>query len=124
MDLPISTLGYGIPQLQLENKVAERLQTAAISGSPENDVAQKRRIPPLPGVSDGKSGPVRPAPMEFELPFLRKLEYFVDSESHQVLVKVIDPDTDKVIRILPPEEIQMLNRHNEDISGFLIDQEA
>ena len=54
--------------------------------------------------------------------FNKKLKYVVDHESNEVLVKVIDTETDKVIKILPPEELQRLHRRIEETLGFLFDQ--
>ena len=54
--------------------------------------------------------------------FNRRLKFVVDHESKEVIVKVIDTETDKVIKVLPPEELQRLNRRIEDTLGFLFDQ--
>jgi flagellar protein FlaG len=53
--------------------------------------------------------------------FNRKLQFVVDHNSNQVMVKVIDKDTDKVIRVLPPEELQRMQRSLRD-SGVLFDE--
>jgi flagellar protein FlaG len=52
----------------------------------------------------------------------RKLKFMVNHESHEVTVKVIDPETDKVIKILPPEELQRLHSRIEETIGFLFDE--
>jgi flagellar protein FlaG len=52
----------------------------------------------------------------------RKLKFMVDHESHEVTVKVIDPETDKVIKILPPEELQRLHSRIQETIGFLFDE--
>ena len=54
--------------------------------------------------------------------FNKRLQFVVDHESNEVLVKVIDTETDKVIKILPPEELQRLHRRIEETFGFLFDQ--
>ena len=53
--------------------------------------------------------------------FNRKLQFVVDNSSHQVIVKVIDKETDKVIKELPPEELQRLNRNLKEVIGLLFD---
>ena len=54
--------------------------------------------------------------------FNRKLKFVVDYESQEVIVKVIDGETDKVIKILPPEELQRLHGRIRETFGFLFDQ--
>ncbi|MDR1128177.1 MAG: flagellar protein FlaG [Treponema sp.] len=54
----------------------------------------------------------------------RKLRFMVDYESHEVTVKVIDPETDKVIKILPPEELQRLHSRIQETIGFFFDERA
>ena len=54
--------------------------------------------------------------------FNRKLQFVVDHNSNQVIVKVIDKETDKVIKVLPPEELQRLHRNLKDTIGFLFDE--
>jgi flagellar protein FlaG len=52
----------------------------------------------------------------------RKLKFMVDHESHEVMVKVIDPETDKVIKILPPEELQRMHSKITETIGFFFDE--
>ena len=56
------------------------------------------------------------------LVFNRKLQFVVDHNSNQVIVKVIDKETDKVIKELPPEELQRLHNNLKDTIGFLFDE--
>jgi flagellar protein FlaG len=56
------------------------------------------------------------------LVFNRKLQFIVDHNSHEVIVKVIDKDTDKVIKVLPPEELQRLHNNLKETIGFLFDE--
>jgi flagellar protein FlaG len=42
--------------------------------------------------------------------FDHKLRYVVDSKTEDVLVNVIDSNTNKVIKVLPPEELRRINR--------------
>ena len=58
------------------------------------------------------------------LVFNRKLQFEVDQNSNQVIVKVIDKETDKVIKELPPEELQRLHRHLKEAIGLLFDEMA
>jgi flagellar protein FlaG len=54
--------------------------------------------------------------------FSRRLQFVVDQSSKQVIVKVIDKETDKVIKELPPEELQRLHRNIKEAIGLLYDE--
>jgi len=56
------------------------------------------------------------------LAFNRKLQFVVDHRSNEVIVKVIDKETDKVIKELPPEELQRLHRNLKKAIGLLFDE--
>jgi flagellar protein FlaG len=55
--------------------------------------------------------------------FDRRLKFTVNRELNQVVVKVIDRRTDKVIKELPPKEIQRLHVRIREALGLLIDEE-
>jgi len=55
------------------------------------------------------------------LAFDRRLKFVVDQESREILIKVIDNETDKVIKVLPPEELQRLHSRIRETLGFLFD---
>jgi flagellar protein FlaG len=59
---------------------------------------------------------------QISLSFNRKLQFVVDHKSNEVTVKVIDRATDKVIKVLPPEELQRLHSRIEETIGFLFDE--
>ncbi|MDM8537831.1 flagellar protein FlaG [Desulfobacterales bacterium HSG17] len=50
-----------------------------------------------------------------------KLNFSVDEGTNNIVVKVIDKDTDKVIRQIPPEELLKLQEKMQDLTGFLLD---
>ena len=56
------------------------------------------------------------------LAFNRRLKFEIDQESKQIIVKVIDNETDTVIKVLPPEELQRLHSKIRETMGFLFDQ--
>ena len=56
------------------------------------------------------------------LVFNRKLQFVVDHRSNEVIVKVIDKETDKVIKELPPEELQRLHSNLREAIGLLFDE--
>jgi len=55
--------------------------------------------------------------------FNRKLKFSINRESKQVIVKVIDGETDKVIKEIPPEALQRLHSRMRETIGLLIDEE-
>ena len=56
------------------------------------------------------------------LAFDRRLKFVIDGESREILIKVIDNETDKVIKVLPPEELQRLHSRIRETFGFLFDR--
>ena len=59
---------------------------------------------------------------KISLSFNKKLQFIIDQKSEQVMVKVIDANTDKVIKILPPKELQRLSSRIKEDIGFLFDE--
>jgi flagellar protein FlaG len=59
---------------------------------------------------------------QISLSFNRRLQFVVDHKSNEVTVKVIDKTTDKVIKVLPPEELQRLHSRIEETIGFFFDE--
>lgn len=43
-----------------------------------------------------------------------------DSGSQELIVKIVDSDTDEVIRQIPPEELVNLSKHLKELSGNLV----
>jgi len=52
----------------------------------------------------------------------RRLKFSFNEELQQVVVKIVDGETDKVIKVLPPEEIQKLHLRIRETLGILFDQ--
>ena len=82
----------------------------------------------LPGHLDGSKKQVQnlqKLSSELErisMAFDRRLKFIVDHESREILIKVIDNETDKVIKVLPPEELQRLHSRIRETMGFLFDK--
>ena len=82
----------------------------------------------LPGYLDGNKKQVQnlqKLSTELErisMAFDRRLKFIVDHESREILIKVIDNETDKVIKVLPPEELQRLHSRIRETMGFLFDK--
>jgi flagellar protein FlaG len=56
--------------------------------------------------------------------FNRRLSFSVNEKLGQVVVKVIDADTDKIIKEIPPEEIQHVYERIREVIGLLLDKQA
>ncbi len=54
----------------------------------------------------------------------RDLQFSVDEESGQTVVKVIDSTTDEVIRQIPPEDVIAFAQALNSVSGLLLDAKA
>jgi len=55
--------------------------------------------------------------------FNRRLSFSINRDLNQVIVKVIDNETDKVIKELPSRELQNLHLRIREAIGLLIDEE-
>jgi flagellar protein FlaG len=55
--------------------------------------------------------------------FNRRFEFRVDERINRVVVKVIDRDTDKLIKEIPPAEIQHLIARLRETMGVLVNEE-
>lgn len=56
------------------------------------------------------------------LAFNRRLKFSVNEEIDRVVVKVIDAETDKVIKEIPPQEIQDLVARIQQAIGVMVDE--
>lgn len=54
--------------------------------------------------------------------FNRKLKFSIDKDLDQVIVKVVDAETDKVIKEIPPEELKRLYAKMKEAIGLIIDK--
>ena len=54
----------------------------------------------------------------------RDLNFSVDEESGETIIRVIDSKTDEVVRQIPSEEALRIARALDDGSGFLMETEA
>ena len=56
--------------------------------------------------------------------FDRRLSFSLNEKLGQVVVKVIDNDTDKVVREIPPAELQRVYERIREVIGLLFDKSA
>jgi len=120
MDMQVAALGNGIPQAELSyeriNAKAAQVKTAGHEAAV--DVAHES----LPG-SQKKLPPEIMVDIErITVAFNKKLKFEINHQSNDIIVKVLDPETDKVIKVLPPEELQRLHSRLKETIGFLFDE--
>ncbi len=53
----------------------------------------------------------------------RKVHFNVNKDLNRVVIKVIDPTTDKVVREIPTREMQSLQMHIEQALGVFVDEQ-
>jgi flagellar protein FlaG len=129
MSIPIASVGARIsfvPQQEFHQERGPSRQ-AQIRAEEMKNAAFKKFEASLPGNGRADEGPqdINAAAADLEhisLAFNRKLKFVVDHQSHEVTVKVIDSETDKVIKVLPPEELQRLHDRIRETIGFLFDE--
>jgi flagellar protein FlaG len=117
MDMGIASIGTrsGLPVGR--NSGTSKIQPAASSLPGLKSAAVPEKIP-----VDRKILDVTRNLEQISLSFNRRLQFVVDHQSHEVTIKVIDKATDKVIKVLPPEELQRLHSRIEETIGFLFDE--
>jgi flagellar protein FlaG len=121
MDMAIASIG---------TRAAAGLSVERNSGTSKNRLDDNRSS--LPGMKNAPAREEKPIDRkilditrnleQIGLSFNRRLQFVVDHRSHEVTVKVIDKATDKVIKVLPPEELQRLHSRIEETIGFLFDE--
>ncbi|MDH3251262.1 MAG: flagellar protein FlaG [Ignavibacteria bacterium] len=52
------------------------------------------------------------------------LQFSIDEKTKKIVVKVLDADTQKVIRQIPPEEVMKMSARIQELLGVLFDQTA
>ena len=58
------------------------------------------------------------------LPVANELSFSIDQDSGRTLVRIVDLQTDEVIRQIPSEEIVRISKALDRLQGLLLNQEA
>jgi flagellar protein FlaG len=93
--------------LPIEQKAAMQQALASLPGNRQSSPSLEKTTADLERIS---------------LVFNSRLKFVIDHESKEILIKVIDNETDKVIKVLPPEELQRLHSRIRETIGFLFDR--
>jgi uncharacterized FlaG/YvyC family protein len=113
------------------------LDVSSIQTTPPHPDGTKHAVAPEPGSPALEQAVVAasvkvPANLEETLrdikrvseAFNRRLSFSVNEKLGQVVVKVIDNDTDKVVREIPPTELQHVYERIREAIGLLFDKSA
>jgi uncharacterized FlaG/YvyC family protein len=114
------------------------LDVSFIQSAPLSPLEGQRRAPILQ--ESGSSKPAGTEKLPIEVPadlktairdlqrvseaFNRRLTFSLNEKLGQVVVKVIDNDTDKVVREIPPTELQHVYERIREVIGLLFDKSA
>ena len=55
--------------------------------------------------------------------FKRRLDFKIDEATNRIMVKVIDTETNKVVKEIPPEQLVRLAAKIQEMVGLLVDEE-
>jgi len=95
------------PPLPIEKKTTMEQVLASLPGNKQNAQALEKTTADIQHIS---------------MVFNSRLKFIIDHESNEIIIKVIDNETDKVIKVLPPEELQRLHSRIKETIGFLFDR--
>ena len=123
MGMQVTSLSMGSSVAVAAQKELPQERRPPLAGE-QNTAALPAEVP-LPGSTKPLAPDLRKTTSELEqisLAFNRRLKFVIDQESREVIIKVIDNETDKVIKVLPPEELQRLHSRIKETIGFLFDR--
>lgn len=115
----------------MANEINAVFSPATVTQLAFHPAAEPRRTTPLPVKTEENRVPTLDSrelshAVEQMNAFARimnhRLSFSIDQETHDIIVKVVDADTDKVIRELPPAELQRLHKSIKEALGLLIDK--
>ena len=116
-----ASMGNAIPAFAPQDIPQEKRPPLPIEQKAKAEQAEAS----LPGTQKSKPVDIQQTTSALEkisLAFNRRLKFVIDQESREILIKVIDNETDKVIKVLPPEELQRLHSRIRETIGFLFDR--
>lgn len=86
-------------------KYQENPEEFAADASENKDIQQEELLSVIKGITENGLYSVK----------------FENNDNEQLIVKVIDRNTDEVIREIPPEELQQLTKRLQSLQGNLVD---
>lgn len=121
---PVSVGATQPNQVAVGTQGTTRSDTAAISADPAGNIRAEQQQAVSPAASAEE---ISAALEEVETalrPVAGTLNFSLDDESGQTLVKVVDRETDEVIRQIPSEELMRISKALDTLRGLLLNNEA
>ncbi len=121
----------GTIKLALASPATQTGPTAP-TGRPQTDVQEKTQAPLANQVEEAEKPEEDAEPLKEVVSHLndlvrelhRELEFSVDQDSGDTVIKVIDRETDEVVRQIPSEELMHLRRRLEEAAGVIFQDSA
>ena len=126
--MSIQSIGNASASMQAMAAAPARSQTestASVETRPEN--VQQNANPQEQAQRVPSAGELQKALEEVEkavAPMAQSLQFSLDKDSGKTVVKVMDTDTNEVIRQIPTEEVLAISKAVDKLKGLLIKQQA
>ena len=115
MSIQVAVAGNGYSPAELsQERISPQVKAAEAQVLEKAESAPEERHKPLPDIMADIE--------QITVAFYKKLKFEINNKSGDIVVKVIDPETDKVIKVLPPKELQRLHFRIKETLGFLFDE--
>lgn len=105
-----------------EDSQEESVAVVGSSASETTDVTQTNALPDNQQVAQAMENVKEAVSQISEM--ARNLQFSIDEETGRTVVKIVDPDTDKVIRQIPSEELLAISQNLATTTGLLVKQKA
>ena len=98
----------------------EAISAVAVTGSGTGKVPRALSPPSAAGVPTRKARP--PESGAGSLPDDVGLVFEVNQESHELIIKIVDRQTQEIIREIPPEEVRQMRATMQSALGLFLDR--
>lgn len=105
---------------QMEREQASKIQADVDARNKQNDAIHQASQESIQQEVEKAMKELR----QIELAFNHKLRYTINRDENELIVQVIDRDTDEVIKELPPVAMQRLHYRLQEFLGVLVDEEV
>ncbi|MCB1802330.1 MAG: flagellar protein FlaG [Gammaproteobacteria bacterium] len=119
MSNEVGILKPGLAQPAQAGPSARLERTSAIKEKPESPNAVEKAAEDREGLQDVVSNL-----NQLVRDLHRELQFSVDDDSGETVVKVIDRETDEVVRQIPSEEVMRLRKRLEEAAGVIFHDSA
>ncbi len=93
------------------------------NNGPERQI-QAEPAPDLPGLDNVAEAKEMLNALKKDIEMIRNLgvQFSVDEETGETVIKIVDKETDDIIREIPPEQVLKLRKKLDEMVGMLFDQ--